>query len=344
MTRRLLTAFTLTVSLLAPITSRAEDAPGHKDKAPRGLVTTPTPGEANALLVAGNGRFARGSTVHPRQDAKRLLETAGGQHPFVTVLSCSDSRVPPEIVFDTGIGDLFSVRVAGNVADTDEMGSVEYGVDHLGTPLLVVLGHTKCGAVTAVATTATVHGHIPSLVAEIGPAVAAARAKMPNATDAELVPEAIRGNVFESMATLLRESDAVRERVESGKVQMVGAVYDLSAGTVEWLGPHPEEASLVAAAKKAAPKHGGEHGDEVAKHGEGSAKHGESGATHGSEHGAAADHKDAGAGHGEHGKEAKEGHGEPPPPPQAPAIPPYSFALVALLCTLGGAISGRASK
>jgi hypothetical protein len=164
--------------------------------------------------------------------------------------------------------------------------------------------------------------------------VAAARAKMPTLSDADLVPEAIRGNVFESMATLLRDSEAVRERVESGKVQMVGAVYDLSAGTVEWLGPHPEEASLVAAAKKAAPKHGAE-----------GAKHGESGAAHGSEHGAAADHKDAGAeaGHGEHGKEAKEGH-EAPPPPQAPAIPPYSFALVALLCTLGGAISGRASK
>jgi carbonic anhydrase len=337
MTRRLLTALTLTLSFLAPIRSWADDAPGHK--APAALVTTPTPGEANALLVAGNTRFARGSTVHPRQDAKRLLETAGGQHPFVTVLSCSDSRVPPEIVFDTGIGDLFSVRVAGNVADTDEMGSVEYGVDHLGTPLLVVLGHTKCGAVTAVATGATVHGHIPSLVAEIGPAVAAARAKSPTLSDAELVPEAIRGNVFESMATLLRDSDAVRERVESGKVQMVGAVYDLSAGTVEWLGPHPEEATLIATAKKAAPKHG-EHGAQASKHGE-------SGPAHGSEHGAAADHKDkdAGADHGEHGKEAKEGgHEAPPAPPQAPSIPPYSFALVALLCTLGGAISGRASK
>jgi carbonic anhydrase len=331
MTRRLLTTLTFTLSLLAPLTSRAEEASAKK--APPALVTTPTPGEANASLVAGNARFARGSTVHPRQDAKRLLETAGGQHPFVTVLSCSDSRVPPEIVFDTGIGDLFSVRVAGNVADTDEMGSVEYGVDHLGTPLLVVLGHTKCGAVTAVATGATVHGHIPSLVAEIGPAVAAARVKMPGASDAELVPEAIRGNVFESMATLLRDSEAVRGRVESGKVQMVGAVYDLTAGTVEWLGPHPEEANLIAVAKKAAPK-GGEHGAP-------GAKHGDSGAAHGSEHGTAADHKDAGA---EHGKEAKEGHDAPPAPPQAPSIPPYSFALVALLCTLGGAISGRASK
>jgi carbonic anhydrase len=337
MTRRLLTTLTFTLSLLAPIASRADEAPTKK--APAALVTTPTPGEANASLVAGNARFARGSTVHPRQDAKRLLETAGGQHPFVTVLSCSDSRVPPEIVFDTGIGDLFSVRVAGNVADTDEMGSVEYGVDHLGTPLLVVLGHTKCGAVTAVATGATVHGHIPSLVAEIGPAVAAARTKMPGVSDADLVPEAIRANVFESMATLLRDSDAVRERVESGKVQMVGAVYDLTAGTVEWLGPHPEEASLIAVAKKAAPKHGGGHGAP-------SGKHGESGAAHGSEHGAAADHKDAGAGagHDEHGKEAKDGHDAPPAPPQAPSIPPYSFALVALLCTLGGAISGRASK
>ncbi|MFP5212513.1 MAG: carbonic anhydrase, partial [Acidobacteriota bacterium] len=166
-----------------------------------------------------------------------------GQHPFVTILSCSDSRVPLEIIFDRGIGDLFIIRVAGNVTDVDEAGSIEYGVDHLGTPLLVVLGHTKCGAVTAVAQGAEVHGNIAPLVENIKPAVAKAKAK--GATGDALVAEAIQNNVYQSIEDLLKSSEAVRMRVRDGKLQIVGAMYDISTGAVTWMGEHPEQKQLL---------------------------------------------------------------------------------------------------
>ncbi len=118
----------------------AASAPNPAPPPPPPVTPMPSPAEALALLVAGNGDFASGKAAHPRQDSRRLLMTAGGQKPFVTVLSCSDSRVVPEVLFDQGVGDVFVVRVAGNVAGHDEMGSIEYGVDHLGTPLMVVLG------------------------------------------------------------------------------------------------------------------------------------------------------------------------------------------------------------
>ena len=315
--KQFLKAMTLAALLLVPASASGDGAA----KVP----VTPSPEEANGLLVAGNERFVHNASTHPRQSAKRVSETANGQHPFVTVLSCSDSRVPPELLFDEGFGAVFSVRVAGNVATGDETGSVEYGVDNLGTPLLVVLGHTKCGTVAAVATHATVHGHIPALVAKIGAAVDAARAKLPSASDTELVPEAIRANVFESMATILRESDAVRDRVESGKTRMVGAVYDITTGSVAWLGPHPDQAQLVAKGKTTAP-----------------AEHGASTNLHGNVHDAPK-HADAGgtskpdASHASHDAPA-------PLPLPIPSPPnPLYFAVVALLCTIGGGISGRLS-
>jgi len=124
--------------------------------------------EAIKVLKEGNSRCMSGAPKHPNQDQEcRLLTATMGQRPYATVLSCSDSRVPVEILFDTGIGDLFVIRIAGNVADVDEVGTIEYGVDHLGTPVLVVLGHTRCGAVTAVAQGAKLHGSIPQLVDNI---------------------------------------------------------------------------------------------------------------------------------------------------------------------------------
>ena len=107
--------------------------------------------EAMRVLKEGNARYVEGKLQHPHQDrARRALTAAQGQHPLATVLTCSDSRAPAEIIFDQGIGDIFVVRVAGNVAATDEIGSIEYAVDHLAVPLVVVLGHSQCGAVTAV--------------------------------------------------------------------------------------------------------------------------------------------------------------------------------------------------
>ncbi len=219
------------------------------------------PDEVLRRLKQGNADFAHGSSRHPSQNLARLRETADGQRPISTVLSCSDSRVPIELLFDRGVGDLFGVRVAGNVADTDELGSLEYGVDHLGTPVLVVLGHTRCGAVTAVATGAEVHGHIPALVDNIRPAVERAKSKAPTADPKEWVEPAIVENVYQSMGDILANSAAIRARVKDGRARMVGAVYRIDDGVVEWLGPHPDQDALVEKADATAPPHeeGAEH-------------------------------------------------------------------------------------
>ena len=119
-----------------------------------------SPQQAMERLREGNARFQSAKSIHPDLGPARLRQTAEeGQHPFATILTCSDSRVPPELVFDQGVGDIFVVRVAGNVCGEDEAGTIEYGADHLKTPLLVVLGHSRCGAVTAVATDAKLPAH-----------------------------------------------------------------------------------------------------------------------------------------------------------------------------------------
>lgn len=202
-----------------------------------------SPKQAQAALADGNRRFATGKPVRPHQDAARRAELLKGQHPFATVLSCSDSRVPVELLFDQGIGDVFVVRVAGNVADTDEIGTVEYGVGHLATPLLVVLGHTSCGAVKAVLDGAEVHGCIPQLVDNIAPAVERAKAGNPGA--AGLMREAVRANIWLSIEDILRRSAEVRDLVKSGKLTVVGGLYDLESGGVAWLGQHPEQPRLL---------------------------------------------------------------------------------------------------
>ncbi len=205
----------------------------------------PTAGEAFARLKDGNIRYSTGAPQHPHLNDARRNETSSGQKPFATVLCCSDSRVPPEIVFDQGIGDLFIVRVAGNVADGDEIGSAEYAVGHLNTPVLLVLGHRSCGAVTAVVKNATVHGSIPKLVDNIGPAVQQVKWTNGNLAGPDLIAAAIKSNVWRSVEDILRRSPEVRERVEAGKLLIVGGVYDLESGRVEWLGTHPEEKMIV---------------------------------------------------------------------------------------------------
>lgn len=221
--------------------TRAADHGGHSKQAMRMLRDA-----ALVLLKEGNARFQEDKSTHPSADADRRHSTAEeGQAPLVTVLSCSDSRAPVELIFDRGIGELFAIRVAGNVADTDEIATVEYGVGHLGTPLLVVLGHTKCGAVTAVVKGAEVHGLLPQLVDNIVPA--AERAKAGGGEEVEVIERAIKENVHQSMADILRRSSIVRQAVEGGTVRMLGAVYDIHTGKVEWLGEHPEQKQILAA-------------------------------------------------------------------------------------------------
>ncbi len=204
-----------------------------------------TPQQATTALAEGNQRYVGGAAAHPRQDATRRAEQAKGQTPFAVFLSCSDSRVPVETLFDQGVGDLFVVRVAGNVARADEIGSVEYGVDHLGAPLLVVLGHESCGAVKAVAENAAVHGHIPELVSPISEPVAAVRAQSPALAGPDLLHAAVEANAYHSLATLLRESHAVAARVRDGRLRAIAAIYDIETGSVRVLGPHPDQARLL---------------------------------------------------------------------------------------------------
>lgn len=203
--------------------------------------------QALTRLQEGNARFVADECMHPRCDAARRKQVASkGQHPFATVITCSDSRVPVELPFDQGIGDIFVIRVAGNVCDVDEAGSIEYGVDHLHTPLLVVLGHTDCGAVTAVTTGAEVRGNIPPLVDNIKPAVDQAQKEYPDLHGKDLVPHAITANVWQSISELFERSKVTRRLVRSGKLTVTGAIYHLDDGKVEWLGPHPQEKALLA--------------------------------------------------------------------------------------------------
>lgn len=206
------------------------------------------------LLKEGNARFASGQPKHPNGDVGRRANTATeGQEPFATILACSDSRVPVEFIFDRGIGDLFVVRVAGNVAGTSELASVEYGVCHLNTPILLVLGHTQCGAVTAVVKGTELQGHGPKIADRIRPAVT--KAKMEAPSPDETLPRAIEANVWQTITDIFLQSSEIRERVQGGKVQVIGALYDLERGSVTWLGPHPAQQTLLTAAspKKPAP-------------------------------------------------------------------------------------------
>lgn len=199
---------------------------------PKGGKLATNADEALAELKAGNARFTSGKEQSPTRDLKRVKEVAKAQHPEAIVLTCSDSRVPPEVIFDEGIGDLFVVRVAGNVAEPATTGSVEYAAEHLGVPLVVVLGHHKCGAVKATAeATGAPEGNIGAIVKEIQPAVAAAKA---NPGKEGLVDDAVHQNAALVAAQLLSESPILSHLAHEGKVKIVTAVYDLESGKIEW--------------------------------------------------------------------------------------------------------------
>jgi carbonic anhydrase len=192
-------------------------------------------------LKAGNAHHVAKRYQHPHQTAARQRELAATQSPHAIVLSCADSRVAPEIILDQGLGDLFDVRVAGNVASDAELASIEYAAEHLHTPLLVVMGHQKCGAVTAAAESGEAEGHLPSLLAMIRPAVDKARAE-----PGDLIDNAVRINV-ENVVRQIRESKPLLGAlVERGQLTVVGAVYSLDTGKVAWLPQKPSSSGAVA--------------------------------------------------------------------------------------------------
>ena len=231
--------------------ARAAD-PAHPDQ------PIVSPAEAIARLKEGNGRFTAGNPQHPdesaeerrymaansfenagviplgmtsEQAAKRRAELIKSQHPFAIILSCSDSRVPPETVFDEGLGDLFIVRVAGNVLNDEGLGSIEYGVEVVGARLIVVLGHQSCGAVDAamktIAAKGKAPGHIQSLVTVIKPVV--------DSTPKGDLDTTIKANVKHVVDALRSSTPILKARVDSGEVQVIGGYYTLDTGAVTFL-------------------------------------------------------------------------------------------------------------
>jgi carbonic anhydrase len=206
------------------VARRASSAQGGAS----GLATTPA--AALAELLAGNQRYLEGSSNELRRMADRRAAVAAHQEPFATIVSCSDSRVPPEIVFDHGLGDLFVVRTAGHVVDAAALGSIEYAVDHLHTPMILVLGHKECGAVTAAVQAVQgrdVPAYLYRLIAEIGPAAQAGLA-----LDGDPVENAVRANVQHTVAELAASRPILADQTERGTLGIVGAYYDLDTGAV----------------------------------------------------------------------------------------------------------------
>ena len=195
-----------------------------------GSASGPTPEAALRLLLEGNQRFIQGTVRHPHQTAERRKETSAGQAPFAVVLTCADSRLSPEIVFDQGLGDLFVVRNAGNLLSDHVIGSIEYAVEHLHAPLIVVMGHTRCGAVAAAVAGGEAGGHVQSIVDSLAFVVAAARARGGDTAD-----QAEQINARMSADALAASDPVLAKAVAAGKLKVVGARYNLATGVVEWL-------------------------------------------------------------------------------------------------------------
>lgn len=194
------------------------------------IVSGLTPDQALAKLMEGNQRFVARKRLNPHQDIARITEVAAGQDPFAAILSCADSRVVPEIAFDQGMGDLFVVRVAGNVARTDEIASEEYAIALLKTPLLMVLGHERCGAVTAALNGGKWPGDIAALVLAIEPAVKASAIE-----EGDRLTNAVKANVRLQVDRLLG-SPVVAAAVGASRLRVVGAYYDLDTGAISLVG------------------------------------------------------------------------------------------------------------
>lgn len=234
----------------APETKAAKSDPAKSDPATSShadVVKAMDPDAALKLLQEGNERWVSGKFENPNTNAERRTQQAtDGQTPFATVLTCSDSRLPVERVFDRGVGEVFVIRVAGNVAGPHEAGTIEYGAGHLNSRLLVVMGHTKCGAVAAACSGAKIEGNVGSLVENIKPAVDRAKANT-SAEGAALATATVKENVWQSVFDLLRTSPELCKLVKSGHVKVVGAVCDVATGKVEWMGEHPWQDALVQA-------------------------------------------------------------------------------------------------
>ncbi len=189
-------------------------------------VASVTPEVALARLKEGNARFVAQAVSAGKPTAARRAETANSQAPFAIIVGCADSRTAPELVFDQNLGDLFVVRTAGNLIDDHGLGSIEYAVGHLGTRLIVVLGHSSCGAVKSALESPTAAGHVNSLVRDIQPAVEAAKAEK-----GDLLVNAVKANARLMAEKIGKEAELGEHKAE---VRIVTGYYDLETGAVEW--------------------------------------------------------------------------------------------------------------
>lgn len=188
-----------------------------------------TPKDILTSLQEGNQRFISNNQIK-REYSEQIGITSGGQYPYAVVLSCIDSRVPVEVVFDQGIGDIFSARVAGNVIDEDMLGSIEYACAAAGSKLILVLGHTKCGAVTS-ACKGVEMGNVTALLSKIKPAVDTVIQKGDEITS-EKIEEVVVKNVQLSMDRIKKESQILKDLIDNGTVDLVGGIYDVATGKV----------------------------------------------------------------------------------------------------------------
>lgn len=221
------------------------------------LAQTPlSPDEALLYLQKGNERFVNGK-LQEKHYSEELPILAQGQHPFAIVLTCADSRVAPEAIFDQTLGKIFVIRVAGNVADPVVLGSVEYAAEHLHTPLLFILGHESCGAVKAAVSGGDVPPNIGSILKRITPAVNKVRAQVSD--EARVLNEAIKENVRYQMQMALFESEVLTEFTHQNKLKIVGGIYNLHSGRIEMLS-QPNAATTVAHSENPAAG-ASQHGD-----------------------------------------------------------------------------------
>ena len=192
------------------------------------MIESPNSEEALAKLMSGNKRYIIAKQAHANLTLERRAELKDGQRPIAIILGCSDSRVPPEIIFDQGLGDLFVIRVAGNILDDVVLGSIEYAASHLGTSLLMILGHSRCGAIEATAARSGMEGHLPCIAAAIHPSLDEAKDKPGN-----LINNAAKINAKMIAEKLSSSVSILAERVNTGKLKVVAAFYDLYTGVVE---------------------------------------------------------------------------------------------------------------
>lgn len=229
--------------------SRGQSAQAQGSKSKSASMTGPgSADDALSVLQAGNARWVADKCENPNDEVSRRAQLAAeGQKPIATIITCADSRLPVERIFDRGVGELFVIRVAGNVAGDSETGTIEYGVEHLHTPLVVVMGHTKCGAVAAATGKELPHGKLGTLVSRITPAVERARKGMSGVDEAQLAAAAVRENVWQTIYDLMKNSPDIRTAAKNGEIQVVGAVCDIATGRVDWIGEHPWQTEILAA-------------------------------------------------------------------------------------------------